>query len=965
MKRKLFRILVQLMAPNNHWKKFFSILLTAGLIFFISTHVVLAATENPSFVDSVLDVLAGIITKLALGVGQVAVLLIGLVTIPLLQYNQFVTSPVVGMGWAIVRDAVNMFYVIVLILIAFGTVLGIDRFKWREQIPRLLGMAIVVNFSRTLCGIMIDLSQIMTLTFVNAIKDIAGGNFVQLFGITSILDANTASQLFDASGATPPGSFDIFIAAIVALMMMLIVLITITFLTIVFAYRIVLLWALVTLAPLAWFFKGAQGVVNPGKDPYTTWWSRFKCALTVGPILSFFLWLALAVAGSGNLASTAGFTTSNAPAGEGLEVGSILKAMSMDQMIGFVVGIALIFVGFDAASDACAGSDGNISGLLKKGKDLMQPIAMAPVAGATLAAKYGWKGVRGAQKGLYNQTIGRGMAKTRNAAGSLMGRLGASGLPIGTPLRSFFSNQSAKIKAKETAEAEATIKDKPMSKDALLAYLKSGPSALDVNNRQYSARLKEAMGREDVMEDLTKDPEQLKKIFGQKMGALGRDTAKTRYEDTFGADPAAMKQLEALKKKMPTAFGGVGDINDAEDIKALSDSQLTDPGVRARIINDLTKGKNSGYVFEDKDGNRQEMDMEEAILKGKLTEKVRKAWIKGMPVPAVPAPVSAVPPVTPTPSTTIPATSVPPVSPTTPVGSSSPPPPPPPAPVVPPVAPVTPATPPVASGVPVIPTTAPPIVPSGPTDPAPAPTPTATRVPRLFERLRTPEKIRDRNWGEKDSDDALSILSEEDGTNEEGKEAMREVIKKKIGEMSSSDSGEREEAAKFVGRILQGRHHSVLKERERIVRQLGKIDAGVGYNLNPTLAGAGKIYGFDDIGLEDFKRDAIADPELVTNTFNGLAKKGASSPELEGFVVDNAESLMASLRQKFDAAPSTSVEKERILNQVSGIFQLHKADMFARVKEGERTKIIDHSTLMKAEVDRLKAGEGSGGATTT
>lgn len=619
MRLWLFRFLAHLVAPNKQEKKIFSILTIVGLVFFASARAASAEVETESWVNSILDVFAGILTTLAMVVGQVAIFLIGVVTIPLLQYNSFVTSPVVGMGWAVVRDAVNMFYVIILILIAFGTILGIDRFKWREQIPRLLGTAIVINFSRTLCGIMIDFSQVMTLTFVNAIKDIAGGNFVQLFGITSILEANgNAEVLFGANGEGAK-SFDIFAASVVALIMMLIVLITILFLTIIFAYRIVLIWALIIIAPLAWFFKGAKGVVDPSNDPYGKWWSRFKCVLQIGPILTFFLWLALAIAGSGDIG--ADFPKSSAPEGEGLDVGSLLKAMDTSNMVGFIVGIALIFVGFDAASDAC-GSDANIKGLLGTARSWVKPVATAPIAAAGLAAKYGWAGARGVQKGVYNQTIGRGVTKARNWAGGAMGTIAGHSLTPAT-LGHFLSKQSAKIKAKQTAEAEAMIKDKPLDTQSLITYLKKGPSAFDVNNRQYMARLKEAAGRDDVIDELGANG--LKEILTKKMG---KKTAEGQMLDTFAADPSVKKQMDALKKKLPTAFGAVEDIKDADDIKGMADSQLAETSVRERI-GKMTKESDEAFTYIGKDGKTEKMSMAEAIMDGRLGRKTKDAWIKG------------------------------------------------------------------------------------------------------------------------------------------------------------------------------------------------------------------------------------------------------------------------------------------------------------------------------------------------
>ena len=41
------------------------------------------------------------------------------------QYNDFISSPVVNIGWVVIRDICNMLFVLIMIFIAFATVLKI------------------------------------------------------------------------------------------------------------------------------------------------------------------------------------------------------------------------------------------------------------------------------------------------------------------------------------------------------------------------------------------------------------------------------------------------------------------------------------------------------------------------------------------------------------------------------------------------------------------------------------------------------------------------------------------------------------------------------------------------------------------------------------------------------------------------------------------------------------------------
>jgi len=622
MKGFLLKVVAALLVPSprlKHAGYLLVLLVFLGLI--IGRPALAEENATAGALNWLLGLLAGVLTTVAQMAGQLVVVLIGLVTIPLMTYNEFSTSPIIGMGWSVVRDAVNMFFVIVLILIAFGTILGIERFKWRQQVPRLLIMAIMINFSRTLCGILIDFSQVIMLTFVNAVKDIAGGNFIQMFGIRSIFEANDSSSLFDGTNTAGVQGYDLFVAAAVAVIMMFIVLIAITFLTIILAYRIVVLWALVTVAPLAWFTKVLGGISPNGDKGYKQWWSKFSCALQIGPVLTFFLWLALAVAGSGEISTSSGFVGSNAPAGEGLDTGSLIKALGMNQMVSFIIGILLLFVGFDAANDACSGSDGVVSGLMGKAKGLSKTVAMAPVAATAWVGAKGVQGTRALGRGTYNQTVGRGVGALKGKAATWMEKK-AGEKTTSTFMRNIYGKQAAKMKASRAAEAEATMKDRPMSDAELKASLEGGPSKFDVGGKKYAAMMKEAMSRDSFRTEL--GSEGMAKLLNRK---VGNGTAKDLMDNTFSADPAHKKRMLELEKKAPSMFGDerIKEIEGDERIKELDKSEFANAKVRAQI-------SGQKFKYEGKDGEWKEIDMVQAIEQGRLGQNVKRNWEKGSTV---------------------------------------------------------------------------------------------------------------------------------------------------------------------------------------------------------------------------------------------------------------------------------------------------------------------------------------------
>ena len=69
--------------------------------------------------------------------------------ITVVQYdfsNFWGVGEAVDIVWRVIRDLSNMFFIIVLIVIAFATMLKLEAYKWQRMLPKLLAMAILINF---------------------------------------------------------------------------------------------------------------------------------------------------------------------------------------------------------------------------------------------------------------------------------------------------------------------------------------------------------------------------------------------------------------------------------------------------------------------------------------------------------------------------------------------------------------------------------------------------------------------------------------------------------------------------------------------------------------------------------------------------------------------------------------------------------------------------------------------------
>ncbi len=209
------------------------------------------------------------------------------------QYNSFLGAPIVTIGWAVTRDIANMFLVVALLVIAFGVIFDSHHYQAQKMLGDFFIAAILVNFSKMICGLMLDAAQVVMMTFVSGFSGTAAGNFVKMFQIGSFLhlasanlnapdvsNLSTIASDWFSSITSELFSFVLIIFAIVAVVSMLAVLIG----------RILTLWFLIIASPLAFVLK----VLPMTKKFSDKWWHAFEKELLAGPIVAFVIWVSLA-----------------------------------------------------------------------------------------------------------------------------------------------------------------------------------------------------------------------------------------------------------------------------------------------------------------------------------------------------------------------------------------------------------------------------------------------------------------------------------------------------------------------------------------------------------------------------------------------------------------------------------------------------------------------------------------------
>lgn len=348
------------------------------------------------FGDAVAQLIGWIVYAFVYVIGLL-IMLVMWVLIKIAQYNDFINAEPVTYGWTIVRDVCNMFFILILLIIAFATILRVERYSFKTLLPKLILMAILINFSKLICGVFIDFTQVIMLTFVNGFKDIGTGNLTNMLGIDKIMSIEGKST----EGTGEVSAWSIVGAYMLALMYSVIALITLVTMVAVLAMRMIMIWVYVVLSPMAYLLSSF-----PAGEKYASqWWEEFSKNLIIGPILAFFIWLSFvslggvetprtveAINNTGKSLAESGAVERMQANGDASSTPSagITEAGSPDHMIKFIISIAMLVGGLQISQQL----GGQAGGMAGKGMAKMQKMG----SGAMKSVGTGLKRATGVER---------------------------------------------------------------------------------------------------------------------------------------------------------------------------------------------------------------------------------------------------------------------------------------------------------------------------------------------------------------------------------------------------------------------------------------------------------------------------------------------------------------------------------------------------------------------------------------
>ena len=230
---------------------------------------------------------------------------------------------IVRAGWQVTRDFSNMFFILFMIIIAFATILRIERYGIKELLPKVIIIALLINFSLVICSVIIDFSNIAANFFINDIKRYAGGDAAGRFTTSlRLIEAYTPLNCYELSDQIPdyPPEYTgprqsprdkclqrqtaaqqaaqigtDFLTFVISMTMGSLVFLIAAFVLfaggILLLIRIVFIWFLVMLVPLVFLCYLMPAL----RKQWQKWWNSFLSWCFFAPAYAFFIWLAMKV----------------------------------------------------------------------------------------------------------------------------------------------------------------------------------------------------------------------------------------------------------------------------------------------------------------------------------------------------------------------------------------------------------------------------------------------------------------------------------------------------------------------------------------------------------------------------------------------------------------------------------------------------------------------------------------------
>ncbi len=206
---------------------------------------------------------------------------------------------VVTVGFEFTKNFANMLIILILAFIGLATILKIREYEARKILPKLIMVALLINFTPVMVGFIVDIANLFTNFFFTEIinsgaltgTDVA---FDMLSGLTDVISVDIKpAEIGTAIGGT---LVPILLKGIIMILFYNFAAFVYFLVFLLFFVRLIILWVLVILAPIAFFSQilpegPTVKALFPNILHWNKWWETLVQWAFIGVPLGFFLYL--------------------------------------------------------------------------------------------------------------------------------------------------------------------------------------------------------------------------------------------------------------------------------------------------------------------------------------------------------------------------------------------------------------------------------------------------------------------------------------------------------------------------------------------------------------------------------------------------------------------------------------------------------------------------------------------------
>ncbi len=276
------------------------------------------------------------------------------------------TAGAIDDAWRVIRDVSNMAFIFILLYAAIQQILGIGK-DVKGLIVRIIVVAVLINFSLFFTKFVIDISNLLALTFYDAIAPGALSSSFSTGLSTSLMESLKINTIWNTAGFADA---DLLVIGVMGTIVSLIAAFVFFAISILFVIRFVVLIFVLVLSPIAFI-----AFILPQAEKYRDQWKDALIGQAFfAPIYFMLTWIVIML--SRKLFITTNGTMASAIIGVNQNGTSTHDPSSIGILVNFIIMIAMLIASLTVAKEWASKVPGGMNKLIGS--------AMGAAGGATL-----------------------------------------------------------------------------------------------------------------------------------------------------------------------------------------------------------------------------------------------------------------------------------------------------------------------------------------------------------------------------------------------------------------------------------------------------------------------------------------------------------------------------------------------------------------------------------------------------